>query len=601
MNDTEKFFLDSGSEQLARIYQWARARYAAPWAVFFAVLLRVAASVGPHVQLPGIIGGRASLNLLVAFVSASGGGKGISDKVARMAWPTPVLELPIGSGEGIAATFKRPDKPDADNEPITAAIFNIPEIDTLAGIASRQGSILLAQLKSMAMGEQLGQSNASKATSRIVAAHSYRCCLSVGAQPGHTGVIFNDTTGGTPQRFLWSPTTDPDMPAVATPDPTPLDTALPFWCPGEDDVVEITYGPGEIAETVIAAHIARQRGQADALDGHAMLTRCKVAALLAIMHHRSVVSERDWELSAEVMAVSDRTREWIVNEAKRAERAKVRDRALSRAVGEEFVDQRRLDVVKRRVLKVLEDGRIARGDLRARMGKKEYRELLEAATAELASDGLITRVDAPQGGTQFELLPEFSPEPRFSPENGRSEPLNSEFSPEPRATVTELDFRRSAESGRPEMTCRKWLDQHLGELRAAGHTTAESFAVYQAGRVAGYSKSNLSQAASLHPDIVVIARTSRSATWSITGDEQDAHLSAPEFFAQYLDALPAGTIEIDRDDYLRVAAEAGYDEVMACRAANRHPRIQSVPVPGHGDRSHDRIWKLLPADVEGAS
>ena len=209
-------FFDATTE-LATIRAWARARYAAPWAVFGAVLLRVAASVGPHVQLPGLIGGRASLNLLCAFVSASGGGKGISDKVSRLAWPALIIERPIGSGEGIAATFVPPKKEGV--EPITAAIFSVPEIDTLAGIASRQGSILLAQLKSMAMGELLGQSNASDATTRIIPAHSYRCCLSVGAQPGHCDVIFNDASGGTPQRFLWFPTTDPSMPADRAADP----------------------------------------------------------------------------------------------------------------------------------------------------------------------------------------------------------------------------------------------------------------------------------------------------------------------------------------------------------------------------------------------
>lgn len=403
--NTEEFFLESGSEQLARIYQWARARYAAPWAVFFAVLLRVAASVGPHVQLPGVIGGRASLNLLCAFVSASGGGKGISDKVGRLAWPTPVVELPIGSGEGVAAAFKRPDKPDEDNEPITAAVFNIPEIDTLSGIASRQGSILLAQLKSMAMGEQLGQSNASKATSRIVPAHSYRCCLSVGAQPGHTGVIFNDTTGGTPQRFLWSPTTDPDMPDTATPDPAPLDTALPLWKPAEDGVVEILYGPPEITQTVIAAHIARQRGDADPLNGHWMLTRCKVAALLAIMHHRSVVSETDWEMSATVMAVSDRTREWIVAEAMKADRAKIRDRAMARARGEEFVSDHKLQRAKSAVIRWLgRDTELAANQLRSKL-KADLRDHFGAATAELVAEGLIAEIHV-ERGTRYRLTSE---------------------------------------------------------------------------------------------------------------------------------------------------------------------------------------------------
>ncbi len=449
---TTHFFLDSDSEQLRKIHQWARARYAAPWAVFGAVLLRVAASVEPNVQLPGLIGGRASLNLLCAFVSPSGGGKGVSDKVARLAWPTRIAELPIGSGEGIAAAFRKPDKPDADDEGLTAAIFMVPEIDTLAGLASRQGSILLAQLKSMAMGEQLGQSNAQKATSRIVEAHAYRCCLSVGAQPGHCGVIFADTTGGTPQRFLWFPTVDPDMPAEPSVDPDPLDTAIPRWSPGADGITEIGYGPEEISRTVISAHLARQRGETDALDGHATLTRLKVAALLAVMHHRSVVSEQDWRLSGIVMAVSDATRGWIVTHARQAERAKNKARALSRAEFDETIDQRRLDTVRRRVLTVLAEGRISRGDLRARMGKREYRELLEAVTAELAIQGAIIRIDAPQGGQQFELNPQFSPEPQFSPRNRRSGGLNREFSPEPFATVTDLHSHRSADGHRPTPT-----------------------------------------------------------------------------------------------------------------------------------------------------
>ena len=46
-----------------------------------------------------------------------------------------------------------------------------------------------------------------------------------------------------------------------------------------------------------------------------MLTRCKVAAILTIMNHRSVVDEVDWELSGVVMAKSDETRDWIVGEA----------------------------------------------------------------------------------------------------------------------------------------------------------------------------------------------------------------------------------------------------------------------------------------------
>ncbi|ULP47338.1 hypothetical protein [Mycolicibacter virginiensis] len=437
---TNRFFLESESDQLTRIYQWARARYAAPWAVFGAVLLRVAASTGPHVQLPGVIGGRASLNMMAVFVAASGGGKGISDATARLAWPADIHEEGLGSGQGISELFKETKNPE---DRISRAIFMVPEIDHLAALDAGQGNNTRATLKAAIMGERLGSKGASSATSRMVAPHTYRMCLSVAGQFGHCGVILDDATGGTPQRTLWFPSTDPQMPDERSADPGPLDTGIPLWAPGADGVVEIAYGPAEITETIIAAHLARQRGDGDALDGHAMLVRCKVAALLAIMHHRSVVSEQDWALSEAVMQVSDATRNVVLEHDRRAARAKIRERAISRAVGEEVIDDRRLAVVKRRVIKVLTNGRTARRDLMSRMGKREYRELLDSAIAELAADCSLSAVAAPQGGTHYELTPEFTAEPQFSTQNARSEALTPEFTAEPSATVTNLDSRRS--------------------------------------------------------------------------------------------------------------------------------------------------------------
>lgn len=439
---TTTFFINSESEQLQRIHQWARARYAAPWAVFFAVLLRVAASVGPHVQLPGIIGGRASINLLCAFVSPSGGGKGISDKVGRLAWPVPILELPIGSGEGIAETFTTRGKESEDNERVNAAIFNCSEIDILTGLESRQGSTILGTLKAFAMGEQFGSTNATKANSRNVPAHSYRGCLSVGAQPGHTGVIFNDTTGGSPQRFLWALTIDPHMPATVTPDPEPLDTTIPAWAPGMDGVVEIKYGPAEITETIISSHLGRQRGEADALDGHAMLTRCKVAALLAVMHGRSVVSDWDWQRSAEVMAVSNATREWIVEQARQAARAKVRERAMARATGEEIIDERRAEVVRRRILRILDEGPASHGNVHSRIGKREYKELFPAVIASLLTSGLVVAEQTPRG-KRYLLGGGVNVDPGVKVDNPSSDGLTPGVKVEPEATVTDIDTRRS--------------------------------------------------------------------------------------------------------------------------------------------------------------
>ncbi|ORV70064.1 hypothetical protein AWC09_11030 [Mycolicibacter hiberniae] len=569
---TKKFFLESDSDQLAKIYQWARARYAAPWAVFFAVLLRVSASLGPHVQLPGVIGGRASLNLLCAFVSLSGGGKGISDKVGRLAWPRPITELPIGSGEGIAATFKPPAKPDGDAEPIDSVIFNCSEIDVFTGIATRQGSTILGTLKAFAMGELLGATNASAATSRNVQAHTYRGCLSVGAQPGHTGIIFDDTTGGTPQRFLWAPTIDPDMPAQRTADPAPLDTDIPLWTPGMDGVVEIGYGPPEITEQIIAAHLARQRGDGDALDGHWMLTRCKVAALLAVMHQRSVVSESDWELAATVMAVSDATRQMLLDHAKQAARAKIRDRALSRATFDEIIDERHGTTVRNRIMRLLANGPMPRGELRRAMGKQHYREAFDAVLPYLEKICEVVAIPG-EKAPHYAINPEFTGEPGFTPRKASSTGVNHEFTGEPSATVTDLDTRRSHDNGRPKLSCRKWLAQYVAQLLEGGQQYVAAADVYRAGEAAGYGKQNVATAQAQVHQIRVAARDRSSVTWCIDPAVTLDYQPVGEWIANYIDRLPTGVRQVDETDFRRAGEAAGYGWSNLRNAANRHPRL----------------------------
>lgn len=597
IDSTETFF--SATDQLQLIYQWARARYAAPWAVFFAVLLRVSASTGPHVQLPGVIGGRASLNLMCAFVAPSGGGKGISDKVARLAWPTEILELPIGSGEGIDETFTLRGKESQDNERVTNAIFNCPEIDILTGLESRQGSTILGKLKAFAMGEQLGSTNASKANSRNVPAHSYRGCVSVSAQPGHTGVIFSDTSGGTPQRFLWALTIDPGMPGETVADPEPLNHHLPGLLTRRHDdpniVTEIVYGPAEIRQSIIAAHLARQRGEGDALDGHWMLTRAKVAAVLAVMHHRTVVSELDWQLSQTVMAVSDRTRDWILTEAKKAERAKVRDRAQARASGEEFYDSSRLETVKRSLLRMLErDGEQAGNVLRSRLGRREKRDLFDQAIALLEADGLVSQAPGRDKGIRYRIGGQ-------GDQGGQGayaqvkHPDHVGQGDHP-ATVTDLDSRRSHDTERPKLTAREWFDQHIAELQTAGHKTARSFAVLQAGEAAGFTKNNLRQAASAHPDVHTIDRKGGTATWSIEpGTKPARYQSAASWLDDYIDQHSSSTLD---PGAVQVAAEAAGQPWHAVqRAASLSPRITSEHA--HNGVKNARIWKVAAADDEG--
>jgi hypothetical protein len=62
-------------------------------------------------------------------------------------------------------------------------LFAVPEVDTLASLLGRQGVTVEGELRKLYSGEQLGFTNAQKATRSVVAAHSYRAALTVGVQP----------------------------------------------------------------------------------------------------------------------------------------------------------------------------------------------------------------------------------------------------------------------------------------------------------------------------------------------------------------------------------------------------------------------------------
>lgn len=506
--EMDEFFLKSGSEQLAKIHRWARARYVSPWAVLFGVLLRVAACVPPDVQLPAVVGGRASLNLLCAFVGRSGAGKGNSAKVAAMAWPVEIRTCPLGSGQGIAEAFTKR----SESDEILPVIFDVPEVDALAALTKSQGSVLLPTLKSMAMGEQLGQTNATKESSRNVPAHSYRACLSVGVQPGHANVLFEDTTGGTPQRFLWVPVVDPNIEDGDFSDPAPLVTDLPLWRPDADGVVEVTYEWCEIAPTIRTAFIARNRGEANALDGHALLTRCKVAALLGIMHGRTALTEWDWKMSGTIMEVSDQTRASLLQQEADIRAAAFRERGkydALRSEGREDYQLEQLESVKASVVTALSKrgGCASASDLNTAMGKSHRRKLLSQALRELIDEGHVLAVPV-AGGTRYQLVTvqgEQSVQGMSSQFKGNEQSVQGERS----ATVISMKTHRSLKQDGPNLSCQQWFDGHLTELLASGQNTVEGIAVREAGKAAGYNSNQLYVAAN--------ARGYKGTLWTLTG------------------------------------------------------------------------------------
>ncbi|MEN4476863.1 hypothetical protein [Mycolicibacterium cosmeticum] len=570
MNDDEFW---SATEQLKLIYRWARASYVAPWALLVAIANRVIATTGPHVMLPGPPA-PASLNMGVVLVGRSGAGKGVTDKLSRVVWPADIHEEGLGSGQGIAELFKEQKNPE---DRINRALITVSEIDHLTALNAGQGNNTRAAIKAALTGDRLGSKGASAATTRAVPADSYRLCLSISAQFGHCGVLLDDVSGGTPQRQLWMLVTDPDMPEE--PGPTPdrvLDTALPAWALSGGQTL-IQYGPSEIRDYINAGLLANGRGTGDALDGHRTLTRLKVAAALAILDHRMVISAVDWELSEAIMAKSDATRDAVLEHDRQAARAKVRERAIARAAGEDFYDASRLETVKRSILRMLErDGEQAGNKLRSRLGKREKRDLFEQAIALLEADGLVfERTDEYNGAPRVRYRIGSGLTNEVRPENPSSEGVTHEVRPDPSATVTDLDSRRSPETGRPLVPCPKWFAIHIADLRDTGHATAESFAVVEAGQALGYTKGAILQAAHNHPDVKVIARTQKSSTWSLTGDA-GGYKPATEWVHEYFDALPANTTVVDQDAF-RAAAEArNYSWTAARAAAYRSGRIDKT-------------------------
>lgn len=419
--------------ELAYIRDFALSRYAVPWAVLGAALARAVACVEPNIQLPAVIGTEASLNLFVGLVGPSGGGKDIAVGVAEALllptdghYPVPLDVIPLGSGEGLSHIFmKRPPKlsknkkstatdddsamiglafnPEGD-APIqyrTRALVNIAEIDTMGSLSQRRGSTVGGQLRQAWSGSQLGFQYVDVEKRMIVPKHAYRMCLTAGIQPGRAGALLDETDGGTPQRFLWLPASDPTLeePTDEQIDNPPPPLPGVDWSPPVYRAGMVLYQVCTTARrTIVRAHFARRRADADALDGHALLNRLKTAAALALLRderpeRQCTVTEEDWELSGVVMAVSDRTRagvQRVLAEQARLEneqkgRADARRALVAGEVVEDVEHKKALAWVRRKVgpewvteRSLTQDGRRVRARL-----KDALAELVTAGDLEM--------------------------------------------------------------------------------------------------------------------------------------------------------------------------------------------------------------------------
>ncbi|OBB42704.1 hypothetical protein A5752_06215 [Mycobacterium sp. 852002-51961_SCH5331710] len=375
-------------------------------------MARAVATIPPNITIPGLVGGRTSLNLFIGSVGPSGTGKGAADaaSVEGIQFDGPRIEqVPIGTGEGVARTF-RPigTKPD-DPNPVTNVIFTCPEIDTWAALAARSGATLSAETRKLYSGEQLGFGNAGKDTRVIVEAHSYRACLIAGVQPLRSQTLLGAADGGLPQRFVWLPVTDPDAPDDPPEDPGVWKVQTPSW--GRDvGHLRVVGGNADLkvpesARTAIDNYrlaVLREDHNVDPLDGHRLLCQLKVAVALMALDGRTIVDDTDWKLSGYVMDVSAHTRERCRRALVEQSRNQNTARALATAEREEIISDRKLQRCKEGILRTvsrLPDQQLIPHNQLRRSLKSDVRDYFDAAINELITERRITAARTAKGPT----------------------------------------------------------------------------------------------------------------------------------------------------------------------------------------------------------
>ncbi len=317
-------------DSLKLIYDAALSQMCAPWAVLACCAARILALVPPHITLPDIIGGPGSLNWFAAIVAKSGGGKGAANAVANKLVPGDVLTRGAGSGEGMVEAYNRSAEP---QDHVAAILFSVDEVDSLASMQARAGQTTMSVLRSGFSGETLGYSYRGRSKEKVPA-HSYRMTMTVSVQPERAGGLFSDTSGGTPQRFMWFPGRDKRIKAARPPWPTDA-AGVPLSLPAINHRSLPFSGikiPPEAEQLILQAREESMGGNDEALNGHALYCREKFAYALALFDGRTHIDSDDWKLSGIAAAVSDWCRLRAQNALTNAEATMAAERGRLRGV-----------------------------------------------------------------------------------------------------------------------------------------------------------------------------------------------------------------------------------------------------------------------------
>lgn len=399
------------SFELSLIRKIAHWNVGSPWAYLGACMARAATAVPYNVVLPPTIGAEVSTGMYVALVGDPGHGKGSSDSAANRLMPCDIATAKLGSGEGITHQYAYRERGDDELQwRQRSVLFESSEAETMRALSTRTSSTLMGEVRSAWMGEPIGFGYSNVQKRMILPRLSYRLSILASFTPSMGDVLLDGIAEGTPQRFLFLPVHDPNMPDEEDMK-RPKDDQIILKLPkvDDDELVEVRV-PGWISRKLRDDHRSKVRREIgtmtdeELLDTHINLVQLKVAFAIGIIlnAHRDkyVVSSDDWDLAGYVMEKSQETRTKLIAAAEVARHSK--DKKEGRSLGVRYAasdEMRKVGPATDRIMAILlkakkgkSDGWVGGGKLRSGMNSAQ-REVFDIAIVDLENKGKVESAD----------------------------------------------------------------------------------------------------------------------------------------------------------------------------------------------------------------
>ena len=389
------------------IYQAAKAAMVSPDALDLVVFALEATLIPPEYLLPRIVGGQQPLNMLACLVAPTGMFKTSTLDAARdLMGPFPpwVVQIGMGSGEGIGATFLEEEyelneKGTGKHKTgrlvrnnVRAAFFEADEGSNMTDIAARSGATIIANLCKAWSGSTLGEANANGATRRHVLDRDYRIAALVNIQPSNFAGLFSvaNTGTGLTGRFMFSGTADYDIPDDDTPWPGILEhpsfPAMPVTLEIDDSI--IARAKAEI----------RRRHREASLDsiveavGQNAAVIARMAGIAVLVDGRRRITEDDWAVAQMRATTSaaclDTLANWAVAKRFEADDREAKKKARTNVTLETEANRLKLGQTVDRILVILEDGPMSGGNITAKLAPS-MRDFREGALDTLVEMGKV--------------------------------------------------------------------------------------------------------------------------------------------------------------------------------------------------------------------